>query len=81
MPSSRKEFEHNMHLFSEKLEKGEVSIAQSNVKTIKVILNARYGPKGRANLHTINEMARLMANTIANMMQHKDFKTDEDEQE
>lgn len=77
MPTSRKEFERNMHFLSEGLERDQVKINISNVKTIKGIKNARLAPNRRANLHTVDEMARLMANTAANMMQQKEFKLKE----
>ena len=79
MPSSRREFEHNMHLFSEKLEREQIQIAETNVRTIKGIMRARYAPNRRVNLHTIDEMARLTANMMSSVMQHKDFKAGENE--
>lgn len=81
MPTSRKEFERNMHFLSEGLERDQVKINSSNVKTIKGIKNARLAPNRRANLHTVDEMARLMANTAANMMQQKEFKLKENGEE
>lgn len=77
MPSSRKDFERNMHFLSEGFERDQVKINSTNVKTIKGIKNARLAPNRRANLHTVDEMARLMANTVANMMQQKEFKSKE----
>ena len=77
MPNSRREFEHNMHMFSERLERDEIQIAETNVRTIKGIMRARYAPNRRVNLHTVDEMARLTANMTANMMQHKDFQKEE----
>jgi len=74
MPASRKEFERNMHFLSEGFERDQVMINSSNVKTIKGIENSRLAPNRRANLHTIDEMSRLMANSVANMMQQKEFK-------
>jgi hypothetical protein len=77
MPNSRKEFERNMHFLSEGFERDQVMINSSNIKSIKGIKNARLAPNRRANLHTVDEMARLMANTVANMMQQKGFKSNE----
>lgn len=70
MPNSRKEFERNMHLFSEKMKRKEVRIGNSNIRTLKGLSNAKYSPNRRVNLHTVDEMARLMANSIVNMMNH-----------
>ncbi len=74
MPNSRKEFERNMHFLSEGFERDQVMINKSNIKTIKGIKNARLAPNRRANLHTVDEMSRLMANTVANMVQQKELK-------
>ncbi|MCW3484114.1 AVAST type 1 anti-phage system protein Avs1c [Chitinophaga nivalis] len=71
MPNSRKEFERNMHFLSEGFERDQVMINSANIKSIKGIENARLSPSRRANLHTVDEMARLMANTVANMVQQK----------
>ena len=81
MPSNRKEFEHNMHLLKESAEKGQVHLTESSIKTIRGIMNARYAPNQRINLHTINEMARLMANTVTQISQHKEFKSKENGEE
>lgn len=81
MPNSRKEFERNMHFLSEGFERDQIKINGSNIKTIKGIKNARFAPNKRVNLHTVNEMTRLMANSIANMMQQKEFKTKENGEE
>ncbi len=73
MPNSRKEFERNMHFLSEGFLRDQVKINSTNVKTIKGIKNAKLAPNGRANLHTVDVMARLMANTVADMVQQKEF--------
>lgn len=67
MPSSRKEFEHNMHLFKERAEKGQIHLTKSSVRSIKGMMNVRYSPNQRVNLHTVDEMARLMANMVTQM--------------
>lgn len=71
MPNSRKEFEQNMHLLKEIAEKGQIHLTKSSIRSIKGMMNARYAPNQRVNLHTVDEMARLMANTVANMVQKK----------
>ena len=81
MPSSRKEFEHNMHLLKERAEKGHIHLTKSSIRSIKGITNARYAPNQRINLHTINEMARLMANMVTQMSQEKEFKSEENGEE
>ena len=74
MPSSRKEFERNMFFLSEGFEKDLIVISKENIKSIKGIVNVRYAPNNRANLNTVNEMARLMANTVAKLSISKETK-------
>ena len=81
MPNSRKEFERNMHFLSEGFERDQVKISRSNIKSIKGIKNARLTPNRRANLNTVDVGARLMANTVAHMMQQKEFKSKENGEE
>lgn len=77
MPSSRREFEHNMHLLKERAEKGQIHLTKSSMRSIKGIMNTRYAPNQRINLHTINEMARLMANMVTQMSHQREFKSKE----
>jgi len=81
MPNSRKDFERNMHFLSEGFERDQVKINSSNIKSIKGIKNARLALNRRANLHTVNEMVRLLANTVANMVQQKEFRSEENGEE
>lgn len=73
MARYRKEFERNMFFLSEGFEKDIIKINRSNIKTIKGIKNARLAPNHRANLNTVDEMTRLLANTTAQMIQQKVF--------
>lgn len=77
MPNSRKEFEHNMHLLKERAENGQIHLTKSSMRSIKGMMNARYAPNRRVNLHTINEMARLMANMMIQMSQKEELKSKE----
>lgn len=76
MPSSRREFERNIFFLSEGFERDQIKINRSSVKSIKGIKNARLAPNKRANLNTVDEMARLTANMTAGMFQRKEFKSD-----
>lgn len=69
--TSRKDYEHNINLLSEKMRLGNVKFTIASKKSVKGLLNARMAPNNRVNFHTFNEMARLTANTIANMDQRK----------
>lgn len=77
MPNSRKDFEHNMHLLMESGKKGKLRFTEASKRSVKAIINARFGPNKRPNLHTINEMARLVANTVADMARYKQFMSEE----
>ncbi|PQA54443.1 hypothetical protein C5O19_22095 [Siphonobacter curvatus] len=66
--NSRKEFERNMFLLQEGFRRDEISISNSNVRTIRGIQNARLSPNQRGNLNTVDEMARLTATMFNNMM-------------
>jgi hypothetical protein len=41
-----------------------VKFSVESEKSVKGLLNARIAPNNRVNFHTINEMARLTANTV-----------------
>lgn len=79
MPENRKQFERNMNLLAEMLEYGRISISQTSVHTIRGISRVRFGPNMRINLQTIDEMARLTANTVTQMstMKHNNDINDE----
>ena len=70
MLNSRKEFEHNIHLLSE----NRVNITDNSIRSIKGLKNARFAPNLRGNLNTVDESTRLMANTIAHMIQDGNVK-------
>ena len=69
--TSRKDFEHNINLLSEKMRLGIVKFSIESKKSVKGLLNARMAPNNRVNFHTINEMARLTANTVSHMNEIK----------
>lgn len=75
MPISRKEFERNMFLLSEGFEKDIIRISNSCIKSAKGLENARFAPNQRANLNTVNEMARLFANSTAQMILQKESRS------
>lgn len=70
MPLTRREFEHNMWLLSEQ----QIRVTRESSKAIKGLREARHSPNKRINLHTINESARAMANTIVSMMKRQERK-------
>jgi hypothetical protein len=64
MAQSRRYFEHNMWLLSEM----KVNITRESAKMVKGMQAVRYGPNRRVNLHTVDESARLMANSLFNLL-------------
>ena len=69
--TSRKDYEHNINLLSEKMRLGIVKFSIASKKSVIGLLNARIAPNNRENFHTINEMATLTANTVAHMNEMK----------
>ena len=74
MPNQRNEFERNMHLLKEMIQNDRLKLSESSMRSLKGVLAVRYAPNQRINLLTINEMARLMANTVTQMEQKKNLK-------
>lgn len=60
MPINRKEFEHNIWLLSTV----RINVTRESIKVMQGLSEARIAPNKRVNLHTVNESARLMANSI-----------------
>lgn len=75
MPETRKQFEHNLWLLSEQ----KIHIRESSAHSIKGMREVKFAPNRRVNLHTVNEMARLMANTVFNFQQ-RNLKNDTEQQ-
>lgn len=65
MIENRSDFERNMNLLAEEMRLGRVHFSEQSRKTIRGLLDVRMTPNRRINLLTINEMARLTANTIS----------------
>ena len=64
MPINRNEFEHNIWLLSAV----KINVTKESIKVIQGLREAKVAPNKRVNLHTVNESARLMANSIFNFM-------------
>lgn len=72
MMRSRKEFERNMHLLSEQLRNNLISFnLETTKRSIRGLSNVKYSPNLRANLNTIDESARLVANHSASMLDYQ----------
>ncbi|MES2063552.1 MAG: hypothetical protein V4456_16615 [Bacteroidota bacterium] len=68
MINSRKDYERNLYLLREKLDQGLVQFSYEVKRSVEGILNVRQAHNGRINLNTIDEMARMTANSIVSMM-------------
>lgn len=76
MPTNRKEFERNLNILVENSRNGKVRLPPDR-KLMHSLLNARHSPNRRTNFLTVNESARLLANTLANF-DRPEFKNKED---
>lgn len=66
-----------MYLLMESGIKGKLHFTESSRRSVKAMMDARFGPNKRPNLHTINEMARSLANTLADMDMHQKLNPEE----
>ena len=63
-PSNRKEFERNINLLAESIEKRRFH-APPDRRLLQGLLNARQLPNRRTSFLTIDESTRLLANSLA----------------
>jgi hypothetical protein len=70
-PESRRAFERNMHQLNEMFEQDTIQISRSNVRSIRGLQNTRRAPNHRADLNSIDEFSRLMANQVTAMAEHR----------
>ena len=70
-PKTRAEFERNFHLLCESMEQDKFHVTQEAAHSIASLEAVRRLPNGRIDFLSVNESARLQANTMAN------FPTDE----
>lgn len=79
-PRTRAEFERNFDLLHRKIEEGKFHFAQGLSHSLDGLARVRFLPNGRIDFLSVNEMARLEANMMANMTdellddQFKEFK-------
>jgi len=62
-PRTRAEFERNFYLLHRKIQDGKFSVAQGI--SLDGIARVRYLPNGRIDFLSVDEMARLQANMMA----------------
>lgn len=78
---SRREFERNAMLLSERMDLGQFNISARSSHLIKGIQKARYLPNGRINLLTIDESVRATMHMMGHMSSNKDnLYTNEEEE-
>lgn len=66
-PRTRAEFERNFNLLHRQIKDGKFHVAQGLSRAIEGILRVRFLPNGRIDFLSVDESARLEANTMANM--------------
>jgi hypothetical protein len=79
IPKNRKEFERHLDILVEKVQLRKFRIPPSR-RVINSLLNIKELPNRRINIHTINESARLLANSLAHFDKTKIIKEEDDEQ-
>ncbi|EKT4500647.1 AVAST type 1 anti-phage system protein Avs1c [Flavobacterium psychrophilum] len=67
-PKNRKEFEKHLYILAESIERGTFHIS-SGFRTTKGLMNVKKSPNKRIDFKTVDESARLLANSITNMQQ------------
>jgi hypothetical protein len=65
IPTTRSEFEHRFHLLENAIQNGKMSIGP-NVSR-ESLLKVRRLPNGRLDFLSVDEMARLQANTMLSL--------------
>ena len=63
-PNTRGEFERNFHLLHRKMELGQLQFSANAFHTLEGLEQIRYLPNGRIDFLSVDESARLQANTM-----------------
>lgn len=74
-PATREEFERNLFLLAESMKSGKLRIGGHLHDSIRGIQRVRKLPNSRVDFLSVDEMARLLANSVANM-QYETVDTD-----
>ena len=67
IPATREEFERNLFLLKASIERGEFFIHSGLHHSIRGIQRVRSLPNSRVDFLSVDEAARLLANTVANI--------------
>ncbi len=62
-PQTRAEFEHGFHLLSRQIKDEKFHLAQGLTHALDGLARVRFLPNGRIDFLSVNESARLLANT------------------
>jgi hypothetical protein len=79
-PNTRAELERNFHLLHHKSENGMVQIMHHLRHTLEGLEKVRALPNGRVDFLSVDEMARLHANSLANMIRDRPEDAQESEE-
>jgi|26BtaG_2_1085354.scaffolds.fasta_scaffold02917_2 hypothetical protein len=74
-PKTREEFEYGFHLLSDSLNNNKMQFSPQAMPGIEGLKKLRYLPNGRIDFLSVDESARLMANTQVTMSNNIDFPT------
>lgn len=74
-PKTREEFEYGFHLLSDSLNNNKMQFSPQAMSGVEGLKKLRYLPNGRIDFLSVDESARLMANTQVTMSNNIDFPT------
>ena len=74
-PKTREEFEYGFHLLSDSLNNNKMQFSPQAMAGVEGLKKLRYLPNGRIDFLSVDESARLMANTQVTMSNNIDFPT------
>lgn len=69
--NSRSEFEQKLNMLVERIRSKTIKFTAKSTKTMNSLTKVRTLPNGRIDLNTVNEMARLTANSVGHFEQNK----------
>jgi hypothetical protein len=65
-PKTRREFERNFHLLREATRLGKFHVSSQATQSVDSLVKVRSLPNGRIDFLSVDELARLQANSMAN---------------
>jgi len=64
---NRRDFEYNINMLTEQSRMGKIHMVETMKDILPSLLDMKKTPNGRVNFNTVDQNARLMANSVAHM--------------